>query len=213
MQEISKRLLNDLRNVSYPLLLSLIPYAFGFVIIFFAGQVLKDYYPNPVIPQDLILDNINEYQIFVIVGELASVTSVLLLAYTAYKQHLKNLPEYFSRSSVNLILRSLTIILTPLASIQEPATNGSLPIFSGMYYGMFYSGHTAGAFLIFFLDNYSSKTRNLKFITACITATSLILSHSHYSIDIIGGILAAYAISKMPIPKVFENTGKSNLSK
>lgn len=185
-------------------------FSFGIACIFVSQYILNNYYPNPVAPQDIVLDNVGPFPLFIIVGELAGSSSILLYWYTAYRQGFTTLPEFLSKLGIMYALRALTIVLTPLASIQPNGGGHATPVLSNLYFGMFFSGHTASAFIIYYIDRYSKRTRLLKLFTANVVAISLILSHSHYSIDIVGGILVAYLIKDItivkPINKMLHNT-------
>lgn len=194
----STQLLKGLRENIRGISVALIIYIIGFSTIPLSGYYLENADIYFVKPHDLILDNIDQIDEFVIIGEITSLATVFLLWYTVLKYNFKPLTEYLLRASLMISLRSLCISLTPLAQIQDASTNGSLPLISTQYHGMFYSGHTAGAFLIYFLDNTNDKRIKLaKLFLASLTAISLLISHSHYSIDIVGGILAAYVFSKI----------------
>lgn len=182
------------RGLAQEILIGALIFSFGIACMILAQQVLNARYPNPVRPSDLILDIVGPYPIFIVTGELAGSFSILLYWYTAYKQGFTTLPEFLAKLGLMYALRALTIVLTPLASIQPNGGGNATPIISNLYFGMFFSGHTASAFIIYFIDHYSQRTKLLKFISALSVATALILSHSHYSIDIIGGILVAYLI-------------------
>lgn len=183
------------------IMIGFVIFCFGIGCIFVSQYILNNYYPNPVTPHDIVLENVGPFPLFIIVGELASSSSILLYWYTAYRQGFATLPEFLSKLGLMYALRALTIVLTPLASIQPNGSGHATPVLSNLYFGMFFSGHTASAFIIYYTDRYSKRTKLLKLFTASVVAISLILSHSHYSIDIVGGILVAYLIKDITIVK------------
>ncbi len=185
------------------ILVGLMMIALGMLGNYLAGQFLDKYYPNPVTPDDLILDRIDEYSIFVKVGEIAGWMQMIWVVITVTQHNFRRSGEYLSRVGLFYILRAFTIILNPLAQMQDAASNGSNPVLAELFYkGMFFSGHTGVAFLLFFLHKENDKMKWVKFVTACIVGASVLLSHSHYSIDVVGGILAAYFIAHIKLPKI-----------
>ena len=180
--------------------------AIGIYANFLDGAFLDKYYPNPVRPQDLILDNINEYTIFVKIGEVAGWLQLLLVIITLARKNFKGAGEYLVRSGIFYIFRGFAIILNPLAQIQDPVANGSNPILATLLYkGMFFSGHAGIVFLLFFLHKENNRMKWIKLMIAITVACSVLLSHSHYSIDVVGGILAAYAVSRLRFPDFLAN--------
>ncbi len=171
---------------------------------YLGGAYLDKYYPNPVRPDDLVVDNVDQMDIFVKVGEVMGWIQLMWVTVSLTKQNFKDVPKYLILAGIFYIFRGITITLNPLATMQDPVANGSNPLFAELFYkGMFFSGHTGAAFLLFFLGwkNDNKRMRTVKFITASTVGVSVLLSHSHYSIDVVGGILAAYAVSNIKIPK------------
>lgn len=176
--------------------------ALGIFANFLAGQFLDKYYPNPVRPQDLIVDRVDEMSVFVQIGEIAGWMQLIWITITLTKNNFKKTGEYLTRTGLFYMLRAFAVILNPLAQMQDAVANGSNPLLADLFYeGMFFSGHTGVVFLIFFLHKENNLMKWVKFATACIVAVSVILSHSHYSIDVLGGILAAYTLAHITLPK------------
>lgn len=181
--------------------------SFGFVFFvlgltsaYLAGRFLDKNYPNPGRPADLILDNLEEIKAFVLIAEITSTTVSFFIIHKALSSKFKEFGEYFTKIGILYILRSISIVVTPLAQIQDAATNGSNPVLASLFYkGMFFSGHTGLAFLVFFLEKENKKLKFFKLVIAVITAVAVILSHSHYTIDVIGGFLAAYFVANLNV--------------
>ncbi len=195
-----KQLIDGFRKYSFELFIGFAIFLSGLTSAYIAGQFLDTNYPNPARPDDLILDSIDEIKVLVLVAEITSTTVSLFIVHKALATRLKELPEYFTKIGILYILRSISIVVTPLAQIQDAATNGSNPLLASLFYkGMFFSGHTGLAFLIYFLEKKNKKLKIAKLFVATVTAVSVVLSHSHYTIDVIGGFLAAYFVANLNV--------------
>jgi membrane-associated phospholipid phosphatase len=184
-------------------------YILGAITSFLAGLFLKAEYPELIRSADVILDNVPEMPIFVPISEVALAILTFSIFYKFFQKNFDNFPSYITKLGTVHTLRALSIVLTPLAQIQDPTVNGSNPILAEHFYqGMFYSGHTAIAFLIFFEEKDSKKLKFIKFLLASTVAISVILSHSHYSIDVFGGIVVAYAVSTWNIDRLISKFKK-----
>lgn len=157
---------------------------------------LKNEYPNPVQPPDLFLDLIPETEAFITLGEILSAIEVIVVVGILYTMRFKGAPKLIFLVMTMFWIRGYAILLTPLAQIQPPSENYSEAHFiaQNFYYGMFFSGHTASAFIqAFYFKGH--RLRPLIFFLASVQAFSLVASHSHYSIDIFGGLFVAYLVT------------------
>jgi len=192
------RFITDLNKNRKEILLGLSFYMMGVFSVFVAGVVLDEHFGAIPRSPDLLLDSFDQIKAFIIIGEVAVVLNMGLLFYSMFQDHLKWAGEFIAKAGILYMLRGLAIILTPLAQIQTDQSH-TFPLFNELYHGMFFSGHTGLAFLIYFTDKSGTWTKKAKLALAIIVALSLILSHSHYSIDIFGGILVAYALDRTKI--------------
>jgi len=188
-------------------LIGLFVLLFSGVLSYLAGVFLKENYSDAVRPQDLLLDNIPEQKVFVDIYEVLIPVQIVLLIYSIYKNKFASSGDVMFRFGIMYILRAISMVVTPLAQIQDPLVNGSNPVLAPIFYnGMFFSGHTGLTFLIYFLDKGDNKIlKKTKLVIAILVAISLVLSHSHYSIDIIGGFLVAYFVANVKINKKRDN--------
>jgi len=176
--------------------------AFALVMIFVsagAGWFVETRYPNPVRPDDLILDSIPEIEIFVTVGEVVGAAQALLSLYMLGQRRFKDMPALLFQLSVLFILRSIAITLTPLAQIQNPAEHfGENHLVARYTYkGMFFSGHTGSActqYLFFARRGYGWLVR-VHLMLAILQAVSMLASHSHYTIDVFAALFVAYFVT------------------
>lgn len=167
------------------------------IIIYLNIQFLTTRYPDPVRPDDLLLDLIPQTESFIFIGDLATMGlfAVTILYFGFWQQAVHRLPKLLFVLAVMYTIRAFVINLTPLAQIQAPADNfpESHFIAQTFYHGMYFSGHTASAFIqAFFFRGYAHRW--LLFALASVAAFSLIASHSHYTIDIVGGFFVAYFV-------------------
>lgn len=169
------------------------------VLIIVNIQFLKSQYPNPVRPDDLLLDLIPETTAFIAIGDMmtSGMFMLTIFYFSIWQRNTRRFPYLLFLLAVMYLMRAFVINMTPLAQIQPPSENFSEDHFIAQtfYHGMYFSGHTASAFMQAFFFK-GANNRWILFILASIAAFSLIASHSHYTIDVIGGFFAAYFIVK-----------------
>jgi membrane-associated phospholipid phosphatase len=166
-------------------------------------HIMHSRYPDPPRPDDLIFDLIPKTDVFIPIGELFSSVEVLLTLLIVWQGHFRKAPKLLALLAMMYTLRGFTIVLTPLAQIQPPSVNYSdSHIFAqAFYHGMFFSGHTASAFMQAFYAK-KHRLRPVLFLLASMQAFSLLASHSHYSIDILGGFFVAYFFTHFDFMRV-----------
>jgi hypothetical protein len=167
--------------------------AVAIVIMLMNINFLRTNYADAVRPQDLILDNIPQFDIFVDIAEYVSMFQGLVVLALLWYQRFVGAPRLLFILLLMFLTRSFTMILTPLADtlpIEDTYASSNI-IAQHFYYGMFFSGHTASAFIqaFFFKGN---PFRPVLFGLAMMQVISLFLSHGHYSIDIVAGFFVAY---------------------
>jgi hypothetical protein len=157
---------------------------------------LQTRYPDPPQPPDLILDLLPQMNGFIVVGEVFGLGQFFLVLALFSARRFKGVPYLLFILGVMYAIRAFTIVLTPLAQIQPPSVNydeGHI-IAQAFYHGMFFSGHTASAFIqAFYMKGH--RLRPLLFVTASIQAFALLASHSHYTIDVVGALFVAYTVT------------------
>lgn len=171
---------------------------FTVIMILLNIHFLKTNYPNPVRPDDLILDTFPENKNFIAIGDLLSAIQVgaVVFIFLIWQNGIKNAPRLLFLLGLMYLIRAFSFNLTPLAQIQPPSENFPEQhiIAQTFYHGMYFSGHTASAFIqAMFFKGY--RYQWIIFLLATGQAISLLLSHSHYSIDVHGGLFVAYFVA------------------
>jgi len=142
---------------------------------------------------DLIVDNLPFYEISFIYDWFSLFGSIIFILYIIYKKKYKEIPYFLIMLGILYIFRGVFIVLTPFGHPRNGVpTNSCFGGFSKYETGVYPSGHTGGAFL------YSLMARGifrkiLLFITVVIII-ALLFARGHYSIDILSGLIFAYAI-------------------
>ncbi|MDO8847199.1 MAG: phosphatase PAP2-related protein [Coriobacteriia bacterium] len=104
------------------------------------------------------------------------------------------LPEYLCVFALMYLLRAPMLVLTPLAA----ARDGSAIPFPLFVNTLFPSGHTALALLIVLFTD-AGRTPRLRTVQAWllgVVIVTMLFSRGHYSIDIVGGLLLGYFVSR-----------------
>ncbi|MCU0916804.1 MAG: sphingomyelin synthase family protein [Planctomycetes bacterium] len=100
--------------------------------------------------------------------------------------------------SLLLLLRSLSMIFTHLATPAGAVTVEFPGIFSKLYFenDMFFSGHTAMPFLGFYLFRHS-PIRYVFLVGSIVMAIVVLAMHLHYSIDVLSAFFMTYGSYRM----------------
>jgi hypothetical protein len=163
------------------------------VVILTNMDYLKTHYPDAARPDDYFLELIPETEEFIPLSDVIGRMGALIIIYVMWEERFRRAPKLLFLLALMYVLRSYTIILTPLKQIQPPAETYAESNFmmQNFYHGMFFSGHTASAFIqVFYIKGH--WLRPLAIVIAVFEVIALIASHSHYSIDIVGGFFVAY---------------------
>lgn len=126
-------------------------------------------------------------------------TAALVLAFALLLRHglqraRHEIPRFIAVFALMYLLRAAIMVMTPLANAHGP---GSF-VFPFVQNGMFPSGHTAAAVLcVRLVDPHAApRLRLVQTVLAWVLATGLLVSHGHYSIDIVGGFLLAFFVEQ-----------------
>lgn len=118
---------------------------------------------------------------------------VIFMAYT-YDRVRSAFPTFITIFAMMYFLRAGIMILNPLANAHGPGPY----VFPLIQNGMFPSGHVAVAVLFTRLTDAKRAPglRRLQAVLAIVVGAALVLSHGHYSIDIVGGMLLSYFVER-----------------
>lgn len=143
---------------------------------------------------DLVLDNLPVVDVSLIYDIFCLVPIALVLIYFFHRKDFNRFPFFLLMSGFFYIIRGIFIVLTPFGN--PPMFTGSDPLFHGFAnyeLGVYPSGHTGNVFMLMLLVN-DKVYKWLIFICLVLVVGALFMAHSHYSIDILSGLLFAYAI-------------------
>jgi len=142
---------------------------------------------------DLILDNIPYWEISFLYDWFAFSATIIFVIYVIYKKEYKKLPYILLMFGFLYIVRSVFVVLTPFGNPRDGIPTDSIfHGFSKYEMGVYPSGHTGGTFMYFLLAK--GIFRWLLFFITLAVISSLLLARGHYSIDILSGLIFAYAI-------------------
>lgn len=142
---------------------------------------------------DIVLDNIPYYDLSVVYDWLVFITFFIFVFYVIYNNKYKEIPYYLLLIGIFYFLRGIFVILTPFGNPLN--FSGSKSIFNGFSkyeLGLYPSGHTGMNILYLFLAK--GKIKWIFGIGSVLIIISLLVTRAHYSIDILSGIIFAYAI-------------------
>lgn len=169
----------------------------GGVLSALGSLLIQSRYPDrPRIP-DLLFDLVPYAAWTQFVVEAIYITAlVLLVVYVVSKRRLRDVPEIAALYGLIDIFRAFIIVLTPLGAPYEEAThfNPSGGLFR--LWGVFPSGHMATMLLFYLVVDHEEAPGIKRTLLVLLVAETIVLltSHSHYSIDIVGGLLLGYFI-------------------
>jgi hypothetical protein len=143
---------------------------------------------------DLILDHLPHYDVSIMYDLFCMIPVILVVLYIIHRKDYNRIPFFLVLSGIFYVIRGAFIVLTPFGN--PPMFSGSDTLFNGFSHyelGVYPSGHTGHAFLMYLLVN-DRKYRRIIMVCLVIVIAALFISHGHYSIDILSGLLFSYAI-------------------
>lgn len=146
-------------------------------------------------PEDLLFLSLPHVPWMQYVTDLVLLLAVGLLGVYAFSGHnTERIPSFICMFGLMELLRALIMALTPLASA---AGNGRFfGLVPAVQNGMFPSGHVATVALCFLIVDRAIRPelKNVLGLLIIAESASMLLSHGHYSIDIVGGLLLSYFV-------------------
>lgn len=164
----------------------------GAVMDFVNGQQIQILFPNRVPIPDTLFMVLPYLPWTQYLTDLANIFSCLLLALYIFPARPWRLPLSLAVLGLGYLIRSVAILLNPFGgALGNMAYYGLTKIHQ---YGEFPSGHVFLVAAIYLLidKREAPLLRRLALLSLIVECATLLLSHGHYSVDIIGGLLIGY---------------------
>ena len=166
------------------------------VLEFITSDAIQSLYPDRPKPPDLLFDLLPHLAWMQFVVEAIYIGGAVLLGVYAFRrENRRKIPEIIALFGLMEVFRAIIMVLTPLATPYDAATHFSVS--EGIRnWGEFPSGHAA-TMLLFYLVVDRDTAPRLKLALLWMNVAevvALLMSHSHYSIDIVGGYLLGYFV-------------------
>jgi membrane-associated phospholipid phosphatase len=172
-----------------------------------SSALIDRWFADRPLPPDLLFDILPYAAWTQYLTDLALLGSLGLLVYYALDGRVREIPTMVALFGIMQMLRAVIGLLTPVAG----------PLGNGAFYGLihavqnveFPSGHVASLMLCFLLvdRDQSPRIKAGMAVLLVVECISLILSHGHYSMDIIGGLLLSYFVYhalREPVERLLE---------
>lgn len=162
---------------------------------FVTSELIQHRYPDrPVVP-DLLFDLLPYVPWLQYAFDTIVAACIISMLYYAFAVDPRRSGYYFFTVGIGYLARAILMALTPLGQPTGNDETMGIGLLLNIYqHGMFPSGHTYLTAVIFFLIE-RSKTPRLKAAVGILVVAEMIcllLSHAHYSIDLVGGLMTAY---------------------
>jgi len=162
---------------------------------------------------DILLDNIPAIDVHLVYSEGAILFIIILVVILLYEP--KYIPFILKSLAVFIIFRSFFMILTHLAPPTAQIYIDPTDYIQRLSYGndLFFSGHTGLPFLLTTIFWHKKYLKCLFLICTLIGATTVILGHLHYSIDVFSALFISFGIfhiSKVLFPRDYNLINSSN---
>jgi hypothetical protein len=176
------------------------------VVNFYAGTYATEKASNPV--TDIVLSNTPVINLdgFFVFGPVVLAGFVILLCLIKPQK----LPFIFKSISLFVLIRSVFISITHIGPFpdQMVIVTGASIIKDFTFGGdLFFSAHTGIPFLLALIFYKEKTLRNLFLATAVLFGVVVLLSHRHYSIDVLSAFFITYTIYVISV-KLFKKEFK-----
>ena len=164
---------------------------------FVTSELIQYLYPDrPVVP-DLLFTILPFVPWLQYAFDTILAASIILMLVYAFRIDWRHSGYYFFVVGVGYLVRAVLMALTPLGQpVGNNETMGIGLLLNIYQHGMFPSGHTCLAATIYFLMDraLAPRMKTAAGILVIAEMVTLLLSHAHYSIDLVGGLMVAYLI-------------------
>jgi membrane-associated phospholipid phosphatase len=178
--------------------LGLILLVVGFLANYASSYILSLLNLDPQPVMDLFLTVVPKVAWMGYLADIVLIVESCLL-FIAYRKNRQRIIYAVFMMDAVLIIRSVLILLTPVANSFGPVEYRDLFSFGKYPSGMFPSGHTAYTFLGYLLLKGDRRVK-MKWVALgllVLEIAALMTSHGHYSIDIVGGLMLAYIVYRL----------------
>lgn len=159
------------------------------------SELVQHLYPDRPIVPDLLFDVLPFVPWLEFATDPIVAASIVIILYVAFAVDRKRTAYYFFAVAAGYVGRGIMAIMTPLGRPTGNLDTYGLGALLTVYqHGMFPSGHAYLAAVIYFLIDRAVAPR-LKMATGILAIAEIVttlLSHGHYSIDLVGGVMLAY---------------------
>ena len=161
------------------------------------SNAIQSLYPNRPKPPDLLFQLLPHLAWTQFVVEAIYVAGAVLLGVYAFRrEHRRQIPEIIALFGIMEIFRAVIMVLTPLAAPYSAAAHFNATGGAIRNWGEFPSGHAATMLLFYLIIDKETAPGLKKALLVMNVAEIVVLltSHSHYSMDIVGGLLLGYFV-------------------
>ncbi len=161
---------------------------------FFASAMIPLISPNRPALDDLLFDILPFVPWLQYGADFFVAVALISIVIYLFPKRKEKLPQVVAAIGVMEWIRSFIVAVTPIGGPARPDIHyGITPLILN---GPFPSGHTALVYMCYlFVDKKQAPGLKTVLLVSTIgEIISLIMSHGHYSIDVIGGLLLTYVV-------------------
>lgn len=183
------------RPVPWLLILGILALAASSYFNTLMSDLIQRRYPDRPIVPDLLFDVLPFVPWLEFATDPLVAASIVIILYVAFAVDRTRAAQYFFAVATGYVGRGIMAIMTPLGRPTGNLDTYGLGALLGIYqHGMFPSGHAYLAAVIYFLIDRAAAPRlkTAAGVLAIAEIVTTLLSHGHYSIDLVGGVMLAY---------------------
>ncbi|HEY1074402.1 MAG TPA: phosphatase PAP2-related protein [Patescibacteria group bacterium] len=161
---------------------------------FYSSALIQQLFPYRLPIQDTLFQILPYWPWTQNWSDWANIFSILLLIVYLFPKRSRLVPFVMLSFGVGYFLRSILILLNPFGGPLGNVTHYGLTTVE--QHGQFPSGHIFLVTLVYFIIHRDERMlKQLALVSIFIEIAALLLSHGHYSIDIVGGLFLGYFVA------------------